>query len=158
MTHEEALKETLKFNSNFKNPLKSNELDSDTKALNRKQYTHKSVTILNLLEITHQEEEKLQLENILSRKEYNRRDRVYQKNTYVGEKAECKREKAKKEYRDRLREEGKMSKQEELKELREKIKALKNKGLKNKEISQELELPIKTLERHITYMKKNELL
>lgn len=142
MTHEEALKETLRFNSNFRKPLKENELDSDTKALNRKQYTHKSVTILNLLAITHQEEEQLQLENIMSRKEYNRRENI----------------RVKKAYKEKLKEEGKMSKQEELNELRKKIKALKNKGLKNREISQELEVPIKTLERHITYMKKNELL
>ena len=160
MTHEEALKKTLRFNSNFKTPLKENELDSDTKALNRKQYTHKSVTILKLLEITHEEEEQLHLENIMSRKEYNRRDRLYQKKNYDSEKAKLKydSEKAKNDYIEKLREKGKMSKQEELKELREKIKALKNKGLKNKEISQELNIPIKTLERHITYMKKNELL
>ncbi|MFR1784364.1 MAG: LuxR C-terminal-related transcriptional regulator [Sarcina ventriculi] len=37
-------------------------------------------------------------------------------------------------------------------------KSLKKQGLKNKEISQELNIALKTLERHITYMKKNGLL
>lgn len=142
MTHEEAWNMTVRFNNNFKNPLKENELDSDTKALNKKQYIHKSITILKLLDITPQEEEKLNLTNIMSKKEYNRRDRVYQKN----------------KYKEKLIKEGKVSKNEQLNALREKIKAFKIKGLKNKEIAQELKLPIKTLERHITYMKKNGLL
>ena len=159
MTHEEALKATLRFNSNFKVPLKANELDSDTKALNRKQYIHKSVTIIKLLHITSKEEEQLHLINIMSRKEYNRRDRVYQKNTYIGDKAQYKREiarqratqmynseKAKKDYHERLKEEGKVSKKEQLKEVRQKIKAMRKQGFKNKEIAQELSLATKTLE------------
>lgn len=158
MTNEEALKATLRFNSNFKVPLKANELDSDTKALNRKQYIHKSVTIIKLLHITQKEEEQLHLINIMSKKEYNRRDRVYQKNTYTGEKAEYKREAAKKVYKEKLKEEGKMSKKEQLHEVRQKIKAMRQQGFKNKEIAQELDQPIKTLERHITYMKKKGLL
>ncbi|MPU14963.1 hypothetical protein FGL68_07120 [Acinetobacter baumannii] len=147
MTYDEALKETLKFNSNFKVPLKENELDSDTKALNRKQYTHKSVTILNLLEITHEEEEQLYLENILSRKEYNRRDRIYQKNTYVGEKAECKREKAKKDYKDKLKENGQMSKKEQLAIERQKIKSLMQEGFSQKDIATKLNIPLRTIQR-----------
>ena len=51
-----------------------------------------------------------------------------------------------------------MTKKEELKILREKIKVLRDEGLKNKEISDELNVPLKTLKRHITYMKKNGLL
>lgn len=54
--------------------------------------------------------------------------------------------------------EGKKTKKEQLYELRQKIKAMRQQGFKNKEISQELNLPTKTLERHITYMKKNGLL
>ncbi|NFG60036.1 hypothetical protein FC778_15300 [Clostridium botulinum] len=142
MTHEEALSRTLKFNSNFKIPLKDNELDSDTKALNRKQYLHKSVTIIKLFNITMKEEQQLNLTNIMSRKEYNRRDRVYQRN----------------KYQEKLKAEGRKSKQEQLHELRQKIKAMRQQGFKNKDIAQELNQPIKTLERHITYMKKNGLL
>lgn len=167
MTYEEAWDKTLRFNNNFRNPLKENTLDSDTKALNRKQYLHKSATILKLLNITHEEEEQLHLVSIMSKYEYNRRDRVYQKATYTGEKAEYKREKrkalydseeAKKRYKERLKGQGKTTKAEELQELRQKIKAMRQQGFKNKEIAQELSLPSKTLERHITYMKKNGLL
>lgn len=50
------------------------------------------------------------------------------------------------------------SKTEELTELREKIKTLKDKGLKNKDICIELDLPLSTLKRHITYLKKQGLL
>ena len=167
MTNKEAWEKTRKFNSNFKNPLKENTLDSDTKCLNRKQYLHKSATILNILNVTHQEEEQLHLLNIMSRYEYKRRDRVYQKATYTGEKAEYKRQKrkelynseeAKAKYQEKLRAEGKQSKKEQLSELRQKIKAMRQQGFKNIEIAQELSLPSKTLERHITYMRKNGLL
>lgn len=51
-----------------------------------------------------------------------------------------------------------MSKKEELTILRQKIKDLKEKGLANKAIAIESNIPIKTLERHITFMKKNKLL
>ncbi|MCH1959483.1 hypothetical protein, partial [Romboutsia hominis] len=79
---------------------------------------------------------------LISKEEYRRRDREYQRNRYAS----------------KLKEEGKMTKQEELKLLREKIKALREEGLKNKDISQLLNIPLKTLKRHITYMKKNGLL
>jgi hypothetical protein len=143
MTHDEAYKATLRFNSNFKVPLRENELDSDTKALNRKQYIHKSVTIIKLVHITPKEEEQLHLINIMSKKEYNRRDRVYQKN----------------KYQEQLKENGKMSKNEQLEELRQKIKALRQQGLKNKEIMQMLGITsTTTFERHIQYLKKKGLL
>lgn len=158
MTNDEAYKATLRFNSNFKVPLKENELDSDTKALNRKQYLHKSVTILKLLDITPDEEEILKLTNIMSKKEYNRRDRVYQKNTYIGDKAEYKREKRKQIYQEQLKEEGKKTKKEQLDEVRQKIKALRDKGLNKKDILVELDLAESTYRRHYRYLKKNGLL
>lgn len=158
MTQEEAWEKTVKFNNNFKEPLKENTLDSDTKALNKKQYLHKSPTILNILDVTHQEEEHLHLISIMSKYEYKRRDKVYQKVTYTGEKAEYKREYYKNKYKDQLKAEGKKTKKEQLDELMQKIKAMRQQGFKNKEISQELKVPIKTLERHITYMKKKGLL
>lgn len=151
MTHEEALKATLRFNSKFKIPLKENELDSDTKALNRKQYIHKSITILKLLDISPKEEEKLHLTNIMSRKEYNRRDRVYQRNKYDSEVAKIK-------YKEKLKEEGKVSKREQLEEVRQKIKALRDKGFKKKDILVELDLAESTYRRHYRYLKKNGLL
>lgn len=151
MTQDEAWEKTRRFNSKFKNPLKENTLDSDTKCLNRKQYLHKSATILNILDISHKEEEELHLISIMSKYEYKRRDKVYQRNKYNSEEAKIK-------YQEKLKAEGKQSKKEQLSELRQKIKALRLQGFKNNEIAQELDLPIKTLERHITYMRKNGLL
>ena len=84
----------------------------------------------------------LHLTNIMSNKEYKRRNNELNK----------------RKYREQLKEEGKATKKEQLEELRQKIKAFKAKGFKNNEITQELDIPIKTLERHITYMKKNGLL
>lgn len=151
MTHEEALKKTLRFNSNFKTPLKENELDSDTKALNRKQYTHKSVTILKLLEITHEEEEQLHLENIMSRKEYNRRDRVYKRKNYDSEKA-------KNDYRKKLSYEGKITEKEMILQRRVKIKDLLLKGLKQKDICSKLYISKETYKRDRKYLKEQGLI
>ena len=69
-----------------------------------------------------------------------------------------KRERNKENYKKKLKSEGKMSKKEELEQIREKIKTLRAKGFLNKEISEQLDIPIKSLERHITYMRKNGLL
>ena len=79
---------------------------------------------------------------IMSKDEVKRRNNEYNKS----------------KYKIKLKEQGKMTKQEELKILREKIKAHKEEGLKNKDISDLLNIPLKTLKRHITYMKKNGLL
>ena len=68
------------------------------------------------------------------------------------------RERNKENYKKKLKSEGKMSKKEELEQIREKIKTLRAKGFLNKEISEQLDIPIKSLERHITYMRKNGLL
>lgn len=83
---------------------------------------------------------------IISKAEYKRRkqvrDRIYQK----------------KIYQEQLKTQGKLSKKEEISQRRAKIKSLKYQGFKNKEIALMLELPIKTLERHITIKKKDGLL
>ena len=64
-----------------------------------------------------------------------------------------------KRYKEKLKLEGKMSKKEELEQLRAKIKSLREQGFKNKEIMQMLGITsTTTFERHITYMKKNGLL
>ncbi|HAT4318841.1 TPA: hypothetical protein I9095_002984 [Clostridium perfringens] len=49
-------------------------------------------------------------------------------------------------------------KKEELEILRQKIKAFREKGLKNSDIRNELDLAESTFKRHITYMKKNGLI
>lgn len=142
MSVNEAWEKTIEFNSKFKKPKRINKLNGETKTLNRKQYLHKSTTILELLDITPKEEIGLKLETIISSEEYKRRENV----------------RGKTNYRKKLKEQGKSTKKEQIKEIREKIKSLKTQGFKNKEIAQMLSLPTKTLERHITHLKKTGLL
>lgn len=143
---EKALQDTLELNSEFIAPLREKEVISATRSAERvylekdKQYKYKNETLIELLDITEQEQMKLSI--IISKEEYKRRDREYQK----------------KKYQEKLKKEGKITKQEELKILRKKIKTLRAKGLLNKEISEQMNIPIKSLERHITYMRKNGLL
>ena len=141
-----ALNDVLELNSMFRQPLKESEVIRATRSAERcyldknKQYKYKNDTLIELLEIT--EEEQKYMTIIISKEEYKRRDRVYQK----------------KKYQEQLKAQGKLTEKERIFQLREKIKSLKLEGLKNKEIALMLKLPIKTLERHITYMKKNGLL
>ncbi|CEP45242.1 putative replication protein [[Clostridium] sordellii] len=106
-------------------------------------YSNKSIT--EKLEITETEME--QLENLINLNEKNRRRRE----SYDSKKR-------KEKYENKLKTEGKTTKKEQLNIIYGKIKSLKNKGYKNKNIEQELDLPRKTLERYITHMRKNGLL
>lgn len=142
MTQEEAWKETVRFNNNFNNPLKENTLDSDTKCLNRKQYLHKSATILNILDISHKEEEQLHLISIMSKYEYKRRDKVYQKNRYY----------------EKLKAEGKQTEKDKISQRRAKIKDLLEQGLKQKDICLQLDISKRTCLYDIKYLKEHGLI
>ena len=143
---QKALDDVLELNKDFRHPLREKEAIRATTSAERcyldknKEYRYKNDTLIELLEIN--EEEQRHMTIIISKKEYKRRDRVYQK----------------KKYQEQLKAQGKITEKERIFQLREKIKSLKLEGLKNKEITSMLKLPIKTLERHITYMKKNGLL
>ncbi|HBF5453729.1 TPA: hypothetical protein KOS64_003573 [Clostridioides difficile] len=154
---EETWAKLKEFNSRFNNPLRENVLDGDTKHLNRKQYLHKSSTILDLLDINPNDEIALKLDIILSSSEKKRRDRIYQKNKYQENKEE-KIKKAKVKYQDKLKVEGKKTKKEELKEVYCKIKNLRAEGFKVKDIAEQLEIGVSTAKRHISYLKKEGLL
>ncbi|XZI46676.1 DNA-binding response regulator (plasmid) [Clostridium perfringens] len=140
---EKALNDALELNSMFRQALSEREVIRATRSAERcyldknKQYKYKNETLIELLEIT--EEEQKYMTIIISKKEYKRRENI----------------RGKKNYQEQLKAQGKVTKKEKLNALRKKIKALKEKGFKNKEITLMLEVPIKTLERHITYMKKN---
>ncbi|MBU5323576.1 LuxR C-terminal-related transcriptional regulator [Sarcina ventriculi] len=139
----------------FRQPLSENEVIRATKSAEKvykdqnKDYKYKNETLINLLEIT--EEEQKEMKTIISKDEYKRRDREYQKKKYDSEKAKI-------EYKNKLRKEGKLTKKEELELRKKKIKSLREKGFKNKAISQKLNITQKTLERYITNMRKNGLL
>ena len=68
-----------------------------------KQYKYKNETLIELLEIT--EEEQKYMTIIISKEEYKRRDRVYHKKNYDSEKA-------KKIYQEKLKSQGKLTKKE----------------------------------------------
>lgn len=141
-----SLEDVLELNSMFREPLMETEVKRATRSAEKcylskdKQYRYKNETLIDILEIT--EEEEKHMTTIISKKEYKRRNNEYNKN----------------KYKEKLKLEGNMSKKEELEQTREKIKSLRAKGLKNKEICSELDLAESTLKRHITYMKKNGLL
>ncbi len=143
---QKALEDVLELNKEFIQPLSEKELIRATNSAEKvfkskdKQYKYKNETLIELLEIS--EYEQIYMKIIIGKEEYKRRHRVREKNRYL----------------EKLKLDGKMTKKEELNVLREKIKALREEGLKNKEISSKLNIPLKTLKRHITYMKKNDLL
>ena len=143
---EKALNDVLELNSQFINPLPVNEAINATGSADKvyhrkdKQYKYKNETLIDLLGIT--DEEETHMTTIISNREYKLRRSVRDK----------------KRYKDKLKVEGKIIKKEELGQIRSKIKSLREEGFKNKDISKALSLPTKTLERHITYMRKNGLL
>lgn len=143
---EKALEDTLELNNRFRVPLSEDEATKATKSGEKeflsedKKYNYTNASLIKELKIT--PEEQTYMSTIISRAEYQRRDRVYQQN----------------KYQENLKSNGKTTKKEELQDLRQKIKTLKEEGFKNKEIVLMLNIPIKTLERHITYMRKNGLL
>ena len=147
---EKALEDVLELNSMFRQPLREIEVIRATKSAEKcfidknKEYRYKNETLIDLLEIT--EDEQIYMTTIISKNEYRRRKRIrdskYQK----------------KKYQEQLKTKGKISKKKQLEEIREKIKSLREKGFKNKDIRIELDLAESTLKRHITYMKKNGLI
>ena len=114
-----------------------------------KDYKYKNETLINLLEISDIEQKEML--TIISKDEYRRRKRERNNKAYNSEEA-------KEKYKNQLKQDGKLTKKEQIELQREKIKSLREEGFKNKEISQKLNIVQKTLGRHITYMKKNGLL
>lgn len=83
---QKALEDVLELNSMFTYPLKESEVIRATRSAEKcyldknKEYKYKNDTLIELLEIT--EDEEVYMTTIISKNEYKRRDRVYQKNKY----------------------------------------------------------------------------
>ena len=144
---QKALEDVLELNNEFIQPLSEKEVIRATGSAEKvfkakdKQYKYKNETLIEILEIS--EYEQTHMKVIIGKEEYKRRNNEYNK----------------KKYKIKLKELGKMTKQEELDILRKKIKVLRDKGLKNKEIMQMLNIGSNTtFERHISYLKKNGLI
>lgn len=161
-----ALNDTLELNSMFRQPLKESEVISATKSAEtvfkdqNKDYKYKNKTLINLLEIT--DEEQKEMKTIISKEEYRRRDREYQKKNYKydSNKAKIKydSERAKQVYQKKLKSQGKLSKKEEISLRRKKIKDLLDKGLNQKEIYLQLNISKRTCINDINILKEQGLI
>ena len=141
-----ALEDVLELNSMFISPLKENEVIRATRSAEKcyldknKEYKYKNETLIDLLEITEYEE--TQMSTIISKGEYKRRDRVYQKN----------------KYQRKLKSEGKISEKEKLSQRRAKIKDLLAEGLKQKDICSQLNISKDTYIRDRRYLREQGLI
>lgn len=143
---QKALDDVLDLNREFIHPLHEKEViratrSAETVYLSKdKEYKYKNQTLIDLLEIT--DHEQAFMSTIISSKEAKRRKSIRNKKSYA----------------EKLKSEGKLTKKEELEQTRQKIRSLKGKGFKNKEICLELNMAVSTLKRHITHLKRNGLL
>ena len=143
---QKALEDVLELNSMFIYPLKENEVIRATRSAEKcyldknKEYKYKNDTLIELLEIT--EVEETYMTTIISKVEYKRRDRVYQKN----------------KYQNKLKSEGKISEKEKLSQRRAKIKDLLAEGLKQKDICSQLNISKDTYIRDRKYLKEQGLI
>ena len=141
-----ALEDVLELNSMFISPLKENEVIRATRSAEKcyldknKEYKYKNETLIDLLEITEYEE--TQMSTIISKGEYKRRDRVYQKN----------------KYQRKLKSDGKISEKEKLSQRRAKIKDLLAEGLKQKDICSQLNISKDTYIRDRKYLREQGLI
>ena len=147
---EKALQDTLELNNEFIAPLREKEVISATRSAERvylkqdKQYKYKNETLIELLDITEQEQMKLSI--IFSKEEYKRRDREYHKKV------------DKKKYQEKLKSQGKLTEKEKISQRRQKIKALLEQGFKRKDICLQLDISIKTYKRDISFLKEQGLI
>ena len=131
-------------------PLKENEVIRATRSAEKcyldknKEYKYKNDTLIEILEIT--EDEEIQMRTIISNREYKRRKRVrdteYQKNRYL----------------EKLKLDGKVTEKEKLSQRRAKIKDLLAEGLKQKDICSQLNISKDTYIRDRKYLREQGLI
>ncbi|MBY6932360.1 DNA-binding response regulator [Clostridium botulinum] len=138
---QKALEDTLELNNQFILPLSETEVIRATRSAERvflskdKKYKYKNQTLIDLLEIIELEE--TYMKTIISDKEYKRR----QNNAF------------RKRYQEKLKSEGKLTKKEQINIQRQKIKALLEQGFTQKDISKELNIPSRTIERRVKELR-----
>ena len=147
---QKALEDVLELNSMFIYPLKENEVIRATRSAEKcyldknKEYKYKNETLIDLLEIT--EDEEKEMITIISKNEYKRRKRMrdidYQKNRYL----------------EKLKSEGKIKEKEKLSQRRTKIKDLLAEGLKQKDICSQLNISKDTYIRDRKHLKEQGLI
>ena len=143
---QKALEDTLELNMMFVKPLAEKEATKATESAERayksktKDYKYKNETLIELLQIT--EEEQKHMTTIISKDECKVRHRTREKNRYI----------------EKLKQEGKLSEKDKIAERRAKIKDLLAEGLKRKYICITLDISIKTYKRDIQVLKEQGLL
>ncbi|WP_242652085.1 hypothetical protein [Clostridium perfringens] len=148
---EKALNDALELNSMFRKALSEREVIRATRSAERcyldknKQYKYKNETLIELLEIT--EEEQRNMKIIISKEEYKRRKRIRNKNSYDGEKA-------KKIYQEKLKSQGKLSEKEKISQRREKILDLLDKGHTQKEIYTLMKISKRTCINDVNFLRE----
>lgn len=144
-----AEEQMLKFNSKFIEPCRPHVIARNTRNVNTNQYLYKNETLVNYLELSWEKCEELELQSIYKPKTREEWDRDYYKKN-----SKTKINKSKEQYKNSLKEKGRLSKKEELEILRQKIKSLLNKGFSQKEIAISLDIPLRTIQRRISEIKK----
>ena len=143
---EKALYDTLELNSMFKQPLAEKEVTRATKSAEtvfkkeNKDYKYKNETLINLLEIS--DEEQKEMRTIIDDEEYKRRRRLRNN----------------KAYENKLKKEGKLTEKEKISQRRKKIKDLLDKGLMRKDICLTLDISIKTYKRDVKFLKEQGII
>lgn len=115
-------------------------------------YLFRNSTIIKNLKIT--ESEMKHMITLINPAEKKRRKNIANKE-YYQENREGINEKSKNRYKEKLKEEGKLTKEQQLQITYKKIKSLLEQGLKQKEIAIQLKLGIATVKRHIKFIKEN---
>lgn len=136
-----ALEDALELNMKFKKPLSKKEVIKATESAEKvyknktKEYKYKNNTLIDMLCIS--EDEQKQLSTIVGKAEVKARKKLRNK----------------KDYSKKLKKQGKLTKQEEIKMQREKIKDLYQQGLLQEDISNILNLSLRTVKRRINELK-----
>lgn len=143
---EKALNDVLELNSMFRQALSEREVIRATRSAERcyldknKQYKYKNETLIELLEIT--EEEQKYMTIIISKKEYKRRENI----------------RGKKNYQEKLKSQGKFTEKEKISQRRKKILDLLAEGLKQKDICIFLNISKPTYIRDRNFLKEQGLI
>lgn len=143
---DKALQDTLELNREFIQPLSEKEVISATRSAERafkskdKQYKYKNETLIDLLEIS--EYEQTHMKTIFGKEEYKKRHR----------------KRNKKNYHEKLKEEGRVTEQEKISRRRQKVKDLLNKGLMQKDICNILQISKDTYIRDRKFLKEQGLI
>ena len=141
-----ALEDVVELNSMFREPLMETEVKRATRSAEKcylskdKQYRYKNETLIDILEIT--EEEEKHMTTIISKNEYKRRENI----------------RVKKAYKEKLILEDKLSEKEKISQRREKIKALLEQGFRQKDICLQVNISKRTYLRDRQYLKEQGLI